>query len=199
MAALRHHDSETNLALARLASEFAGSGVVGFDLAGDESLYQDLAPYEDAFACARAAGLGLTCHAAEAGPGSAAKDAVQRLGVARIGHGIHLAEDPAATQWIAEHGVVVEICPTSNLFTGAIASLDQHSGKRLMAAGISLVLGDDNPIQTGSDLPSERTVLKEQLGWTDEELQRLDQVSIDAAFAEPSVRARLRATSSRIA
>src|ERR1700688_1673632 len=64
IAALRHHDMETNVEVARAACRFAGKGIVGFDLAGDESLFNDLTQYESPFAIARAAGLGLTCHAA---------------------------------------------------------------------------------------------------------------------------------------
>jgi adenosine deaminase len=115
IAALRHHDAETNINVARAASRYAGKGVVGFDLAGDESLFNDLGQYEKPFAIARAAGLGLTCHAAEAAPGSAAREAAERFGVSRIGHGAHLAEDDESLRWVRDQGIVVECCPTSKL------------------------------------------------------------------------------------
>ncbi len=129
LAALRHHDGETNIEVARAAARSAGKGVVGFDLAGDESRFPDLAPYEKPFAIARAAGLGLTCHAAEAAPGQAARDAVERFGVSRIGHGAHLAEDQDALAWVRDHGVVVECCPTSNWYTGAIGRRSDHPAR----------------------------------------------------------------------
>ena len=69
IAVLRSHDEATNIGVAQGACRFAGKGVVGFDLAGDESLYRDLPKYSRPFAIARASGLGLTCHAAEAVPG----------------------------------------------------------------------------------------------------------------------------------
>ena len=99
---LRHLDDETNLAVARAAAAAAGKGVVGLDVAGDELLFPSLDPYREPYAIAAAAGLGLTAHAAEAGPASAAVEAVERLGVTRIGHGSHIADDPAVLAWAAE-------------------------------------------------------------------------------------------------
>lgn len=192
LAALRHHDAETNELVAHAAARAAGSGVVGFDLAGDELLYPALEPHAGAFAIARAAGLGITCHAAEAGPASAARQAVELLGASRIGHGAHIVDDPEVLAWCADHGVVVEICPTSNVFTGAIARLDQHPEAAFRSAGVPLVLGDDNPMQTGSDLAAERTVLQQAFDWHDDDLAELDRVSVAAAFLEPADRERLR-------
>lgn len=193
LAALRHHDTETNERVARAAARAAGDGVVGFDLAGDELLYPALEPFDTAFSIARAAGLGITCHAAEAGPASAARQAVELLGATRIGHGAHIADDPDVLSWCAEHGVVVEICPTSNVYTGAISSLDDHPEAAFRRAGVALVLGDDNPMQTGTDLAYERALLQRQFGWSGDDLRVLDRTSVDAAFVDDADRARLRA------
>lgn len=188
VAALRHHDRETNLAVARAAARAAGTGVVGFDLAGDELLFPDLRPHTDAFALARAAGLGITCHAAEAAPGPAAREAVELLGATRIGHGAHIVEHADTLRWAADSGVVVEICPTSNWYTGAISAIDQHPAPIFRDAGVKLVLGDDNPMQTRTGLREERDVLSSILGFSAADLASLDRVSVDAAFLEPAVR-----------
>ncbi|MEU1127291.1 adenosine deaminase [Streptomyces sp. NPDC005899] len=188
VAALRHHSPEVNEDVARAAAKRAGDGVVGFDLAGDELLHPDLAPYTGAFAIARSAGLGITCHAAEAGPGHYAKDAVRLLKATRIGHGTHIADDPAILRWAADNGVVVEICPTSNRYTGATPSIDQHPAPRFLAAGIPLVLGDDNPMQTRSPLSAEAQLLTAALGFTARDRAALDATSIAAAFMNDSVR-----------
>ena len=199
IAALRHHDEETNSSVARAAARFAGKGVVGFDLAGDELLFHDLARYEKPFAIARAAGLGLTCHAAEAQPGSAAREAVERFGVTRIGHGAHLAEDIDSLRWVRDRGVVVECCPTSNWYTGAIARRSDHPARYFHEQNLKIVLGDDNPVQTQSLLSSERRVLAEELGFSEQDLGALDRISVEAAFIEESLRqsfrSRLRANS----
>jgi adenosine deaminase len=188
IAALRHHDAETNIAVARAASRFAAKGVVGFDLAGDESRFNDLAQYEEPFAIARAAGLGLTCHAAEAAPGRAALEAVERFGVSRIGHGAHLAEDQESLQWVRDHGIVVECCPTSNWFTGAIAHRSEHPARFFRSQKLKIVLGDDNPMQTKSLLSNERRVLVDELGFSEQDMSDLDHTSVDAAFLEDATR-----------
>ncbi len=188
IAALRHHDTETNIDVARAASRYAGKGVVGFDLAGDESLFNDLAQYETPFAIARAAGLGLTCHAAEAAPGSAAREAAERFGVSRIGHGAHLAEDDESLQWVRDRGIVVECCPTSNWYTGAIARRAAHPARYFRSQNLKIVLGDDNPIQTKSLLSNERRVLVDELGFDEQDLKTLDETSVYAAFVEDATR-----------
>jgi adenosine deaminase len=190
IAALRHHDEKTNIDVAHAATRYAGKGIVGFDLAGDESLFNDLAQYEKPFAIARAAGLGLTCHAAEAAPGSAAREVVERFGVTRIGHGAHLAEDIDALHWVRDHGVVVECCPTSNWYTGAITRRAEHPARYFREQSLQIVLGDDNPIQTRSLLSNERRVLTEELGFSEQHLHELDSVSVQAAFVEDGTRQR---------
>lgn len=191
VCALRLHDADTNEAVARAAARFAGRSVVGFDLAGDEILYPDLGALAPAFGIARAAGLGLTCHAAEAGPAQAAIDAADVLGVTRIGHGTHIAEDSAVLREIGQRGIVIEVCPTSNWYTGGIGALHSHPARHFHESGVPIVLGDDNPRQTGSPLSGERRLLREALGFGGAALRALDAASIAAGFMEPALRDRL--------
>ena len=188
VAALRLHDEELNSAVARTAARFAGSGVVGFDLAGDEARYRDLRPFAQAFGIARAAGLGLTCHAAEAAPGQAAIDAVELFGVTRIGHGAHLVDDAETLRRFAALDVAVEVCPTSNLYTGAIRAIPEHPAPELREAGVPLVLGDDNPRQTRSPLSREREVLGAELSFDADALERLAADGVARGFMEDHVR-----------
>jgi adenosine deaminase len=83
----------------------------------------------------------LTRHAAEAAPAQAALDAVNLFGVTRIGHGAHVAEDPRVLRRIADEGIFIEICPTSNIYTGAIPAVHHHPAPIFREAGVSLVLG----------------------------------------------------------
>jgi adenosine deaminase len=96
-------------------------------------------------------------------------------------------------RWAADSGVVIEVCPTSNWFTGAIEAVVDHPAAVFQRAGVAVVLGDDNPMQTRSPMSAEREVLRTQLGFTDPELKTLDQVSLRAAFADDSVRTGLAA------
>lgn len=191
VCALRHHDVETNEAVARAATRHAGSGVVGFDVAGDELLFPSLEPMRRPFAIASAAGLGLTAHAAEAGTASAVRDAVGMLGVRRIGHGSRAAEDPDLLAWAVAEGVCFEVCPTSNVLTGAATSYADHPVRAFIEAGCDVVIGDDDPTTTGSRLGRELELLVDMVGLDQADVERIRSTSIARAFCEPSTRTSL--------
>jgi adenosine deaminase len=192
VCALRHMDEQVNVAVAEAAARFAGDGVVGFDVAGDELVFADLEPLRRPFAIAAAAGLGLTAHAGEAGPASAIREAVEKLGVRRIGHASHAVDDPATLSWAASEGICLEVCPTSNVLTGAAPSYERHPVRAFVEAGCEVVLGDDDPTTTGSRLANEARLLTEAVGLTPVEVSRLRTTAVDRVFCEPSVRQKLR-------
>ena len=193
VCALRHHDPDTNEALARAAADRAGRGVVGFDVAGDELLYPSLEPIERPFRIAAAADLGLTAHAAEAGEAHHVREAFDRLGARRIGHGIRAIDDDATVRWAASEGVCFEQCPTSNVLTGAVSSYADHPIRAFLAAGCDVVLGDDDPTTTGVPLSAEMSRLVDRVGLTSDEVRRIHQASVERAFCDASTRAALRA------
>lgn len=187
-AALRHHGGDAALDLARAAVGFLGQGVVGFDLAGDEAQYPDLAPYVPAYRHAAEHGLGLTAHAGEAGPPESVRQAAEQLGVARIGHGLAIAADPSALAWAAERGLCFEVCPTSNVFTGATPSLAEHPARALLEAGCRVVLGDDDPTVTGSRLSREAQLLAGPLGLNPEQIAHMSDSALAVAFLPADLR-----------
>jgi adenosine deaminase len=189
---LRHLDKATNLEIARAAADSAGLGVVGLDVAGDELLFPSLEPYREGYRIGAAAGLGLTAHAAEAGPASAARDAVELLGVTRIGHGSHIADDVAALAWAADEGVAIEVCPTSNVLTGAAPSIREHPMHAFLEAGCRVVLGDDNPINIGTRLAAEERRIVEEGGVSEDDLARIHRTAVEVAFIDAATRATLR-------
>ncbi len=189
---LRHDDPDTNLAVARAAAAAAGKGVVGLDLAGDELVHPSIAPYAEAYRIGAAAGLGLTAHAAEAGPAGSVMEAVTDLGVRRIGHGSRVAEDPDVLAWSADHGITFEVCPTSNILTGAARSAAEHPLHAFIAAGCGVVLGDDDPITIGARLSDEERLLVTEGGLSAEALRRIHETSVEVAFLDDADRAALR-------
>lgn len=192
-AILRHHPAEANERLAELAVRHHEDGVVGFDIAGDELSFPDLRPHVRAFEIARAGGLGITAHAAEAGPASAAKSAHDLLGATRIGHGTRLAQDDDLLAWAADEDICIEVCPTSNYLTGAVRPGEVHPVRRFLSAGCDVVLGDDNPSQTGSPLSVEAEGLVACHGLTPSELDRMSTSAITHAFCADDTRERLSA------
>lgn len=193
VCALRHDDPDTNRAVAKAAAASAGLGVVGFDVAGDEHHFPSLAPLREPFAIAAAAGLGLTAHAAEAGPASAVREAVHLLGVSRVGHGSRIADDPELLRWAADTGICIEVCPTSNVLTAASQSFERHPVRAFLESGCRVVVGDDDPTTTGSRLSREMASLRERVGLDAVQLASIHATSIDMAFTDAATRAAIRA------
>lgn len=189
---LRHSDRGTNLEVARAAAALAGDGVVGLDIAGDELLLPDLDPYVEPFRIAAAAGLGLTAHAAEAGPPASVRAAVERLGARRIGHGSRVVDDPDVLAWSVAEGLTFEECPTSNVLTGAAASLREHPIHAFLAAGARVVLGDDDPVTIDRRLSDDVRDLA-AAGVPPASLAAIARTSVEVGFMDESVRAGLRA------
>ena len=179
VCAMRHHSVDDNVALASLAGRFAGRGVVGFDLAGDE-IHYPAAPQRPAFEAARAAGLRLTCHAGEAGEPSHVEEALD-LGVERIAHGVIGARDPRIVERIRSEGVALDLCPTANWKCKAVASLEQHPLPALIRAGVRCTISTDSRTVAGTTL-SREFELASEMGLSDEELKRCNEVAYEVKF-----------------
>jgi adenosine deaminase len=180
VCAMRQHPVEDNVALAREAGRFAGRGVVGFDLAGDEARWP-AGPHAPAFAAARACGLHLTCHAGEAGE-PAGVEAALDLGVERIGHGVIGARDPRVVERVRGEGVVLDLCPTANWKVKAVPRLRDHPLPRLVRAGVRCTIGSDSPTVAATTLSREYLIAHETLGLSLEELERCNRLAHDARF-----------------
>ena len=141
-------------ATARLATRYRDRGVLGFGIGGDESA-APAAGYARAFAIAREGGLASLPHAGETAGPESVREALDVLGAVRIRHGITAAEDPELLVELAERGVVLDVCPTSNVATGAVASLADHPLPRLAAAGVACSISTDDPAMFGTDLSRE--------------------------------------------
>ncbi len=191
VAALRHHSPEVNEDLARAAVANRDDGVVGFDLAGDEANYPP-EPHAQAFAVARRGGLGITVHAGEASGAHNVDYAVQVTGASRIGHGVRSIDSTATIDELARRGIMLEICPTSNVHTGAVTDLAHHPVRRLYDQGIPVSIGDDDPVTSRTSASRELTLLQQSFGFTVDELAGMQSTTLKASFIrESEVRARL--------
>ncbi len=187
VAALRHHAPETNVELARAALDFRGAGVVGFDLAGDEAHFP-AELHREAIRIAREGGLGITIHAGEAGGPGEVEYAVRELGATRIGHGIHAIEDPATLRLLADRHITLEICPTSNVHTAAVPSIQAHPIAGLLRHGVRVTIGDDDPTTSRTDLCRELTLLNQEFGFTLDDLRAFQVAGLQASFLDDEAR-----------
>jgi adenosine deaminase len=176
---MRHHPVEDNVALARQAGQFAGRGVVGFDLAGDEIRYP-AKPQRPAFEAARAAGLRLTCHAGEAGEPSNVEEALD-LGVERIAHGVIGARDPRIVERIRSEGIALDLCPTANWKCKAVPGLAQHPLPALVRAGVRCTISTDSRTVADTTL-SREFELASGMGLSDDEVKRCNEIAYEVRF-----------------
>jgi len=190
VCALRHHDPAANLDLAKAAATYAGQGVAGFDIAGDEAAYP-AGIFVEAFELAKTCGLGITVHAGEVGDGSGVFEAIIKLGADRVGHGIQIARRPELIEQVVQAGITLEVCPTSNVHTRAVASLEQHPVRRLFEQGVLISLGDDDPTTSGITISSEYQLLAEAFGFSPSENEQIVLNGAQAAFLPPEQKQQL--------
>jgi adenosine deaminase len=189
LTCIRNYGVESAVRIARHAAERPHPYVVGFQMAGDEAGYPP-GPFAEAYAIAAGAGLGCSVHAGE-WAGAESVRAALALPVTRIGHGVRAIEDPALVAELAERGVVLECCPTSNVVLGVFDSYETHPLPALREAGVRVTLASDDPPYFGASVGGEYAVARERFGWAEAELVAITRTAIEASFAEPELRAAL--------
>lgn len=148
------HEPQYARQLAEIAAARQDRGIVALDLAGDE-INHSVSGFVDVFLWAKEQGLHITVHAAEAGPASNVRTAIERLGAERIGHGIRAMEELSVIDLIRQRQVTLEMCPTSNLQTGIIPRLSQHPLFAFYQLGIPVTVNTDDPSISNTTLTDE--------------------------------------------
>lgn len=167
-------------------------GTVAFGLGGPE-IGVDRARFTRMFAAARDAGLHSVPHAGETTGPSTVWSALIDLGAERIGHGIHAVDDPRLLDHLVAHSVALEVCPTSNVRTGVVATLDDHPLPRLLRHGVAVTLNTDDPGMFGCDLVGEYRLAHDRLGLTAADLVQIARNGVDAAFCPSDTKVRIHA------
>jgi aminodeoxyfutalosine deaminase len=169
------------------AIEHRPDGTVGVGLGGAEAGVRrsDFAP---AFRTAREAGLHSDPHAGETAGPEEVWSAVRDLGAERVGHGIASAADPELMAYLAVHGITLEVCPTSNVCTGAVPALDRHPLPTLLAAGVPVTLATDDPGMFSTDLNREYQLCHDRFGLGPAELADIARTGARAAFCPAETR-----------
>jgi adenosine deaminase len=173
---------------AHIAVGLRDLGVIGVGLGGDEARFPPEL-YERAYAIAREGGLHGVVHAGEAAGAQSVRAAVEVLGAERIGHGVRAMEDPAVVAMLADRRIPLEICPTSNRLTGAVAPDAIHPLGALDAAGCVVTIDADDPALFGTTLLDEYAYVARTFG--EPALVRFARNAIDASFASVAEKARL--------
>ncbi|MFE2316693.1 adenosine deaminase [Streptomyces sp. NPDC059441] len=173
--------------IADLAVAFRDAGVVGFDIAGAEDGFPP-ADHLAAFEYLRGESVPFTIHAGEAHGLPSIHQALQVCGAQRIGHGVRITEDIVDGKlgrlagWVRDRRIALEMCPTSNLQTGAATSIAEHPITALRDLGFRVTLNTDNRLVSGTTMTREMALLVEEAGWTVEDLRTVTVNAVKSAF-----------------
>ncbi len=166
-----------------VATRLRPDGLVSFGLGGPEAGVprEQFRPHFDA---AVAAGLHSVPHAGESTGPETVWDAIEHLHAERIGHGIAAARDPRLLDHLREHGIPLEVCPTSNVCTRSVATLEDHPLAALVAAGVSVSINSDDPPMFSTTLDHEYEVAARLLDLDESGVAELSRAAVRASFLD---------------
>ena len=184
LCGMRHEELNEIEKIVHLAEEFKKSGIVGFDLAGNEL---DFPPYtfEETLGLVNQLNIPLTLHAGECGCGKNIADAVH-LGAKRIGHGIALKDTPEYFSLLQEKDTLIEMCPTSNFQTKTVTHLADYPFRLFLDNGINICINTDNRTVSDTTLTDEFMKLHEWYGITYADMEQLNHNAVNGAFISES-------------
>ncbi|MEU1887281.1 adenosine deaminase [Micromonospora rifamycinica] len=174
----------------RISLDERPDGLVAFGLGGPE-IGVPRPQFKPYFDRARAAGLRSVPHAGETTGPQTVWDALRELGAERIGHGISAAQDPELLAHLAERRIPLEVCPTSNVRTRAVARIEEHPLRHLVDAGVRVTINSDDPPMFGTTLNDEYAVAARLLDAGPDQLAALAREAVSASFLDPAGQARI--------
>lgn len=173
-----------------IAREYVGRGVLGFGIGGDEANFPPEL-FVDDFARATEAGLRVTAHAGEVMGAASMWGAIRTLHAERLGHGVHAHDDPTLFAYLRQSQLPIDMCPVSNVKTGAVSSLRDHPIRRYLTEGLLVTVNSDDPPMFGTSITNEYRVLAEELGLSRSEIEQVSLNAIEASFLPIEEKAQL--------
>lgn len=178
---LRHFEPERAMRLAALAVEYKDKGVLAFDLAGAER-DNPAKWFREAFYLVRNANLNVTVHAGEAYGPESIHQALHWAGAHRIGHGVRLGEDRDLLEYVRDHRIPIEMCPTSNVQTGAVTSIERHPIREYFDRGLRVTVNTDNRLMSNTTMTDELALCCEHLRFSLEDIKKVVLNGFKSAF-----------------
>src|SRR6478752_7659317 len=174
------------------ALEHRTDALVGFGLGGPE-IGVPRAQFAGHFDRARAAGLRSVPHAGETTGPETIWESLRLLGAERIGHGVSAAQDPELLAHLADTGIVLEVCPTSNIATRAVDRIEDHPLRTFVEAGVAVTINSDDPPMFATSLNHDYAVAADLLDLDEAGVADLARAAVDASFAPADVKSRIAA------
>ncbi|MCQ2742908.1 MAG: adenosine deaminase [Bacilli bacterium] len=191
LCCMRQEDHDKNIETIKVAKKFLHKGVCAIDLAGAEALFKTRT-FAEEFELAKSLGIPFTIHAGEADGPESVWDAL-KFGASRIGHGVHSLEDPKLIEYLAEHEIPLEICPTSEVDTHCVQNIEGLRLRDFINAGVKLTINTDDMTVSNVDLKGECDLVMKTFHLNNGEMLELWSNSIDAAFLTENEKRKLRA------
>lgn len=187
LCAMRHMPCEKSIEVVELANRYKDQGVVGVDLAGNE---EDFPPelHTEAFTLAKNYKLNITIHAGETGKSENITKSIRELHSQRIGHGTFAYKDEEVVKYLKDHQIPLEVCPTSNVHTKAVESIESHPVKQYIEEDLKVTLNTDNRTVSKVTLTEEYMNLIEKLGISFEKIIEIMRNTIEASFCSREVK-----------
>ena len=182
------HDVHSQ-ATAELVLKYKNKGVVGFDIAGPEDGFPPINQL-DSFQYLLKNNCHFTIHAGEAAGINSIAQAVEICGAQRIGHGVRITEDidlnsgklGNTAQLVHDKKIALEMCPSSNVQTGATKSLADHPIDKLQKLGFAVTINTDNRLMSGTSMSKEMEIVVDTFGWDFEKLEAVTLNAMNSAF-----------------
>lgn len=187
LCTLRHFTEAQSMETVKLVEQFKGTTVAGFDIAADEAGF----PIDNhifAFKYAKEKGIHCTAHAGEAKGPESVWETLEHFGPTRIGHGVRSYEDEKLVQYLREHKIHLELCPTCNVQINIYDEYKDHPIDQLYKAGVNLNINTDARTITNISLTKEYQKLHKTFGWTMEDFYKCNVMAVDAAFLKDAVK-----------
>jgi len=184
---IRHLGPESVVKTAEFAARREHALVTGFNLAGEERMHS-VADFARAFDIVRDAGLGLTIHAGELSGAFSVRDALDHVRPSRISHGVRAIEDADLVKRLADEGVVLEVCPGSNISLQVFPDFAAHPLRALYEAGVRVTLNSDDPPFFHTSLAQEYDIASSVMGFNDDDINGMTRTAIEAAFVDEATR-----------
>ncbi|MBI2375844.1 MAG: adenosine deaminase [Deltaproteobacteria bacterium] len=181
LCGIRNMSPTISFRMAELAVAFKHAGVVAFDLAGAEVNHPAI-HHVDAFRLILNNNVNCTLHAGEAYGPESIHQAIHYCGAHRIGHGVRLAEDGDLLNYVNDHRIALEVCPSSNVQTGAVADLATHPVRFYFDYGIRVTLNTDNRLLTDTTVTKELWLAHQHMGFSLDELVDIVVYGFKSAF-----------------
>ncbi len=187
LTCVRHYGVKQAEQVARLAASHPHPMVVGFGMAGDEA-YGTPRDFAGVFQIAKGAGLHLTAHAGELMGPESVRGMVDELDVARIGHGVRVHEDPDLVHELADRGLALELCPSSNVCMNVVASIAEHPIGAYFRSGLNVTISTDDPPFFRTDIGAEYASVAATHGLSPEDMLQISRNAMTAAFCDEDIK-----------